>query len=153
MGMRNLGIKYFTIQELVPLEIFNRFGSKSIMFIDLDIVRCADLFRELVGSPVNVNDWWNNGLYSESGFRMPDTTTGGKLSQHKFGRALDLKVKGMTSKQMAEVIFSAEKDFMSLGLTTIEDPIFTTGIHQDWLHIDSRNTGRDKVQIVTPWTR
>lgn len=141
--------KYFKIFELMPPEL-EPWGEFAWAFIDDRIVIAADLFRAKVDRPVLINTWKWGGAYKESGLRMPNTTTGGKLSQHKFGRALDLKVEGLSSFEMAEIVQRNEKEFMRIGLTTIEAPEHTHGKFKDWLHIDCRHTGLDKIKIVRP---
>lgn len=138
--------KYFLIQELVPPTIFNQFGDKSWWFLDRQAVEMLDKIRELIGKPIVVNNWATGGNYQESGFRLPDTTTGGKLSQHKFGRAFDCRPLRMTPRQMYDIILYYENQFMTFGLTTLEDIASTP----TWVHVDNRWTGMDKILIVKP---
>lgn len=70
-----------------------------------------------------------------SGYRSPEHNAkvkGAKLSQHITGMAADIKVSGMTPKQVAEVIerLIAEKKMKEGGI----------GIYKTWLHYDIRNT-------------
>jgi uncharacterized protein YcbK (DUF882 family) len=70
-----------------------------------------------------------------SGYRSPEHNAkvkGAKLSQHITGMAADIKVAGMTPKQVAEVIerLIAEKKMKEGGI----------GIYKTWLHYDHRNT-------------
>jgi uncharacterized protein YcbK (DUF882 family) len=70
-----------------------------------------------------------------SGYRSPEHNAkvkGTKLSQHITGMAADIKVAGMTPKQVAEVIerLIAEKKMKEGGI----------GIYKTWLHYDHRNT-------------
>jgi uncharacterized protein YcbK (DUF882 family) len=70
-----------------------------------------------------------------SGYRSPEHNAkvkGAKLSQHITGMAADIKVSGMTPKQVAEVIerLIAEKKMKEGGI----------GIYKTWLHYDHRNT-------------
>jgi uncharacterized protein YcbK (DUF882 family) len=70
-----------------------------------------------------------------SGYRSPEHNAkvkGAKLSQHITGMAADIKVAGMTPKQVAEVIerLIAEKKMKEGGI----------GIYKTWLHYDIRNT-------------
>ena len=78
---------------------------------------------------------------------MPDTAVGGKLSQHKFGRAADIKIPGLTSRQIYDEILNHEKIFMAAGLTTLENIDATP----TWVHIDIRYQGNsEKIIIVNP---
>jgi uncharacterized protein YcbK (DUF882 family) len=70
-----------------------------------------------------------------SGYRSPEHNAkvkGAKLSQHITGMAADIKVAGMTPKQVAEVIerLIAEKKMKEGGI----------GIYKTWVHYDIRNT-------------
>jgi uncharacterized protein YcbK (DUF882 family) len=70
-----------------------------------------------------------------SGYRSPEHNAkvkGAKNSQHITGMAADIKVAGMTPKQVAEVIerLIAEKKMKEGGI----------GIYKTWLHYDHRNT-------------
>ncbi len=131
--------KYFTIQELVPQEIFHQFGGRSSQFLDHRAKDLLDAIRELVGQPITINDWNTGGLFSQSGYRVPDTLVGGKLSQHKFGRGFDLKIelndKIKSYEDFRNLIRENFTELNKLGLTTIE---LNT---PSWLHIDMRFTG------------
>jgi uncharacterized protein YcbK (DUF882 family) len=70
-----------------------------------------------------------------SGYRSPEHNAkvkGAKNSQHITGMAADIKVAGMTPKQVAEVIerLIAEKKMKEGGI----------GIYKTWVHYDHRNT-------------
>jgi uncharacterized protein YcbK (DUF882 family) len=70
-----------------------------------------------------------------SGYRSPEHNAkvkGAKNSQHITGMAADIKVAGMTPKQVAEVIerLIAEKKMKEGGI----------GIYKTWVHYDIRNT-------------
>jgi hypothetical protein len=142
---------YFEIHELVPPEIFNFWGEERSYWWTSQIQwDAANLFRELVGKSVKINDYHWGGVYTESGTRMPETRTGGGLSQHKFKCAIDVKVKGMSSFEMAEIVLQNQKKFLEIGVTTIEDPEKTQGEFQDWLHMDGRITKKGSIYVVNP---
>jgi uncharacterized protein YcbK (DUF882 family) len=74
-----------------------------------------------------------------SGYRSPEHNAkvkGAKLSQHITGMAADIKVAGMTPKQVAEVIerLIAEKKMKEGGI----------GIYKTWLHYDIYFDGKKK---------
>jgi uncharacterized protein YcbK (DUF882 family) len=69
-----------------------------------------------------------------SGYRSPEHNAkvkGAKNSMHIIGMAADIKVAGMTPKQVAEVIerLIAEKKMKEGGI----------GIYKTWVHYDIRN--------------
>ena len=55
----------------------------------------AQGIRDYFGKPVTINNWHNLGKYEQSGFRRNNTLVGSKYSQHKFGRAIDIKITGV----------------------------------------------------------
>ncbi|NJL73884.1 MAG: hypothetical protein HC892_01425 [Saprospiraceae bacterium] len=132
----------FTLQEFVSESVYVKFGNNSIWFIDQKIINIAQLFRTIVDKSVTINNWHNKGSFNESGLRDFSTSTGVSFSQHKFGRAVDLKVDGMTGDQMRKIVIDNKIAFLQIGLTTIEDKTPT------WLHCDCRNTGLKDLLIV-----
>lgn len=136
----------FHITEFVPKEIWERYGENSIWFIDMRVVNICELIRSRFNKPVIINDWRSGGQYHESGYRMPETTTGGKLSQHKFGRAADIKISGISPKEIAKDIIANFDIYKKVGLTTIENVDMTPS----WNHIDCRKTDLDSPLIVNP---
>jgi uncharacterized protein YcbK (DUF882 family) len=140
--------KHFKVQELVPPVIFHQYEDRSWQFIDPRLVELLDFIRDFYNRPVKINNWHLNGNRFESGFRLPDTKTGGQLSQHKFGRAADIHVEGMAPQQLHADILKNQNIFLNQGLTTVEDIAITTS----WVHIDIRYTGFDHIYIVKPST-
>lgn len=139
--------KHFQAYEMVPPAIHQVYGDRSWQFVDERLMHLLDFIREHFNKPVTINSWHEKGQYKESGFRLPDTTTGGKLSQHKHGRAADIKVEGMTPQQVYKEILDNEKLFMDHGLTTMEDIEDTP----TWVHVDIRyQNGAEHIVIVNP---
>ena len=137
----------FIIQEFVPKEIYEKFGERSIQFVDPKIIQVVQTLRELLGKSITVNNWHSGGQYNESGFRTPNTSTGAGLSQHKFGRAADIKVDGMTSKEVYDFIIKHKAFLMPKGLTTLENINATP----TWVHCDVRYNSENKdLLIVNP---
>lgn len=137
---------YFKIQEFVPKAIYQQYGEKSIWFIDPRIQKLANFTRKFFGRSVTINNWLWNGSLNQRGFREPESTVGGKLSQHRLSRAIDINVAGMTPKAVYDAILLNEKAFMEAGLTCMED-IADTPAHT---HLDIRQTGLNKILIVKP---
>ena len=136
----------FQLHEFVPQSIYLQFGDNSLWYIDKRIITLAQFLRHEIKAPVIINNWKTGGQYNESGYRTPDTKTGAKYSQHKFGRAIDVKVTGYTPKDVHEFILSREKDFMEKGLTRMENYLATP----TWTHLDCAYTNLDKILIVNP---
>ncbi len=77
---------------------------------------------------------------------MFNTDTGAMYSQHKYGKAIDILVAGMTPPEVFEFIKQEWDELSRLGMTTIEDVEFT----KTWNHIDTRNWQDTQLHIVKP---
>jgi uncharacterized protein YcbK (DUF882 family) len=126
--------EHFDIRELVPKEIYEEFGIKSVQFIDLRIVRTLAEIRKITNKPIIVNNWHEGGAEHNRGFRFPNCTEGAKLSQHKQGRAIDFCIEGIEPEVIREAIRSRYDYLRGFGLTTIEKDT------PSWVHIDCRET-------------
>lgn len=134
----------FSLQEFIDPDTYKRFGSSSVWFIDPKIVTLAQFIRERLGKPCTINNWASGGSYQYSGFRPPKCSVGASMSQHRFGRAIDLKVKGMKADEVREDIIKNFDIYKKAGLTTIEDGAYAP----TWCHIDIRDT--EGLLIVKP---
>lgn len=136
----------FTIQEFVTKSVYTERGESSIYLIDERIIILAQLFRTRYGK-ITINNWHTGGQYNESGLRLPDTSTGAKYSQHKYGRAADLKFTDHTPEEVYADVLKNSKLFYEKGLRCMENIAFT----KTWLHIDVRVTDKvDEILIVNP---
>ena len=125
--------KHFDIKELVPEDMYLKYGDKCWLLFDERALMTIDAIREFVGVPAIINNWHNKGSYSQRGFRT-DIKTGAPLSQHRFGRAFDITfqtIKGVEGYNALrqEIVKNKAKFPYLRGL---EDNI-------NWLHIDTRN--------------
>jgi len=135
--------KDFILQEFVPKDIYEQFHEKSIWFIDRRIPELAQAIRDLIGKPVVINNWVTGGTFSNCGYRVPNCPVGANLSQHKFGRAIDLHFVGVTNyEEIRDKIRFNFDHLKQFGLTTIEKDTPT------WLHCDMRWTGLDTLLEV-----
>lgn len=142
------GSKHFDCREFVDARTWGVLGVKAAWLVGPKIVAICDLIREKTGVPVTVNNWHMGGNYDSSGYRAIWDATGGKLSQHRCGRAADVKVKGLAPLQVFQIIQANKAEFEAAGLTTMEDLRYTP----TWTHLDCRprlegNTG---ILIVKP---
>lgn len=138
----------FIIQEFVPRIIWNKYGDRSVMFVDPKVIDLAQLYREYFGVPVRVNDWWLGGRLQQRGYRVPNTQTGALYSQHKRGAAFDCNIEGYTAREVYNEIRANQDYFMEFGLTTLENVDHTP----TWIHSDIRTwpDQGDKLVIVNP---
>ena len=80
--------KHFKVKEFACKD-----GSQ-VVFIDSYLVSILDILRNEVGKPVIIN----------SGYRTPErnkTVGGAKYSYHMRGMAADIRINGMTAKEIA----------------------------------------------------
>ena len=127
--------KHFEITELVPSETLQALGAEKCWWLfDEGGLRTLDLLREALDKPLVINNWNTGGNFSYSGFRPSNCTIGAAYSQHRFGRAFDVKVEGKEDLELsdwARDFIRAHKDQFP-WIRAME-----TGI--TWVHIDGRN--------------
>jgi hypothetical protein len=126
--------KYFALNEVVHPGAIQARGEQAWQLMDDRILRGADWLRELFGA-ITINGKFGEQRFNESGLRDPFTTVGAKYSQHKFGRALDLKFHKVTVSEVYDYIIRNPQEARENGITTLEDIRDTKG---KWLHVDCR---------------
>lgn len=135
----------FYLDEFIDPSTYISRGEKSIQLIDMRIVYACQYIRDHLGA-ITVNNWAKGGQFKESGLRSPFTKTGAKFSQHKYGRAADIKVAGKTPAEVHAFIKANEQFFIERQwITTMEELEDTP----TWTHIDCRFTGLDHLLIVS----
>jgi uncharacterized protein YcbK (DUF882 family) len=135
--------KHFKVQELVPEHIYKKRGAKAIELMDERILITMDKLREMIGKPITVNNWVWGGNRNWSGLRTAGFYSSlqsyeNSLSQHKYGRAVDFLVKGMSAVDVRKFIFANKEHFPYI--TFVETDI-------SWVHIDCRNC-----ESITTWS-
>jgi len=128
--------KNFVIQEFVPPQIhrFYKGDQRCLWFINQNIIKGAQLLRDILDSPIQANNWHKGGILDERGYRLPRTKTGGDWSQHKLSNALDVSSEKYTPLQIIEAMRANYSKFAAIGIYTIENPDFT----KTWVHMDCR---------------
>lgn len=124
--------EYFKAYELVPKKIYNQYGEKSLWFLDNRILIAADDLRRKYGK-ATINDWYWGGNYDSRGFRPPQDQDGANLSQHRFGRALDIVFESGDVYEIREDILDKPNKFPFINAVELDI---------SWLHIDCRNCNR-----------
>lgn len=153
----------FYVHEFVAPEIWNKWGTRSIRYIQASVVKAAQFLRGKAGVGITINNYASGGAYKDSGTRTLESygrmyggPTKGKskylstYSMHKFCSASDLKIGSLTSHQMAALVDKYEKELMKIGICRIENPDKTKGKNRDWLHIDTATTGLEYIVKVNP---
>lgn len=106
--------QHFKVREFACKD-----GSQ-VVFIDTHLVTILDILRNKIGKPVIIT----------SGYRTPEWNTkcdGAKYSYHMRGMAADIRVNGMTPKQVASILN---------GIIPNECGII---VYSGWVHIDTRS--------------
>lgn len=105
--------KYFKVKEFACQD-----GSQ-VVFIDGYLVSILDILRNKVGKPVIIN----------SGYRTPTRNKevgGAKYSYHMRGMAADIRINGMSAKEVANKLNAIVPD--ECGII----------VYSTWVHIDTR---------------
>ena len=106
--------KHFKVREFACKD-----GSQ-VVFIDDYLVSVLDVLRNKVEKPVYIN----------SGYRTPEWNkkcNGAKYSYHMRGMAADIRVEGMTAKQVANKLNEIIPD--ECGII----------VYESWVHFDVRS--------------
>jgi hypothetical protein len=129
------------LREMVPPEIWNVWGERSRWFVDCRILWTRQALEEYFQKKVKVNDWHLGGSFRNRGYRLPDSSTGARLSQHRFGRAIDADVIGLSAEEVRTEILTHPEEAAFQFITTLEEGT-------SWLHADCRDTVGKKIQLV-----
>lgn len=134
--------EFFKIQELVDKATFEEFGEDAWMFLRTEALVSLDGIRRFFGTAVTVNDWLWGGKFELRGFRPRFVNTGATYSQHRFGNAFDLDVKGISAEIVRETILKNKDHHSLVNITCLEKDI-------PWVHFDCRNI-IDRIRLVLP---
>ena len=140
--------QHFAIRELVPKDLHEKYKIRGDDFLfqvvfDERLLKLIDRIRDLFG-PMTANDWSWGGTNQYRGFRPPGCSVGAKLSQHRFGRAIDLIPKNITSSEIRKEIIANQNS---------SDWKYIGGLEMDisWLHVDVRQrTNSSKINLFYP---
>ncbi len=136
--------KDFSLAEFIPPDIYEMSPVNGTWFLDPRIITIAQFLRDRYKLPVVINNYLTGGQYQNSGYRDPLSSVGAMFSQHKFGRAIDVKVEGMFPEEIRQDVIRNWNIFKAVGVTTLEINTPT------WVHLDCRYTGLDTLFIVKP---
>lgn len=138
------------LRDYVPGQIYKSYGSRSSIFIDPKVIIIHRVLEEKFGKRPIINNYHLGGTLSERGFRLPTSTTGAPLSQHRFGRAIDITIPGIIATIAYDEIMSNSKFLIDVGCTTIEDIAYTKS--GNWIHLDCRTLDHEisTLNIVIP---
>jgi hypothetical protein len=124
--------RHFSLPELVPQDILAELGDRAILLLEPRLLMMIDGIRQFFGKPVTINNWHCGGQFSLRCFRPVDSETGAKWSQHKFGRAADMDIKGYSAEQARKVILENQDNPYLSYISVMESGV-------NWVHADCRN--------------
>lgn len=146
----------FSLDEVIDSFTYLKESDNGLKYVDMNLIKCLQLLRDLAGHSVGVNRWWkvamdwlakgktidwvidfveNSKMPDESGLRCSRSRTGGPGSQHRLqadGKFHAVDPKG-DEWELFDIIRRNAKRFYHLGLRRLEDPRITDG----WLHMDT----------------
>lgn len=125
--------EHFELYELVPKYFFQEHQDDPNIWgiFDSRALWTLDRLREIYGK-CYVNNWFWGGKNQYSGWRPFDCKTGADLSQHKFGRAFDVKFANILAEDVRQNIRQHSMDYAYQYITCIERDVA-------WFHFDCRN--------------
>jgi hypothetical protein len=129
------------LTELVCKHVYDKFGDKAWMFLDEKIVITIDTIRRLIGKPITINTWWDNGRFSQRGLRcnicsIPKGKTIKDelhMSAHCLGIAVDFNIEGLSDGEV-HIWIAANKDKLPYNMRIERDTV-------GWTHLDCYNNG------------
>lgn len=113
--------------------------------MDSKIILVAQWIRDQLGKPVTINNYATGGKYKESGLRDANSTTGARKSAHKEGKAIDIKVSGMTAKEVWDWCMDRQIELYAMGVREIEHWENTP----TWTHISTRGNHL-AIKVIRP---
>ena len=138
MERKKVSANFFEDEFLHPNET-------DISKIDPKLIVIAQWIREQIGKSVTINNYATGGQYKESGLRDINTKTGAKKSAHKEGKAIDIKVKGMTAQEVYTWCLVNSDKLYELGVREIESIKHTPS----WVHLGVRGNWSE-IKIINP---
>jgi hypothetical protein len=96
-----------------------------------------DALRNKFGVPITVNNYYKGGSFSQRGFR-DDLQIGAILSQHRYGRACDFDIHGITAEHFRDMVKNNELTNELKYITRIEEGV-------PWVHLDCAGINSEKI--------
>jgi len=138
---------YFSLDELVCEDIYNKFGEIAWSFFDPRLLITLDLLREKLNKPIFANDWQVHGRFDERGFRCIQCELVKKaikekrlyVSPHMTGQGVDFDVEGLVAEEVRQWIIKKQN--------ILPYPIRMEK-NVSWLHLDTRDNSEGKKIIL-----
>lgn len=144
MNPRTRISQHFNYSEFFSRSMCNSYSEAFLKrLLDPRVVPIMEQLRSSLGRPIYINNWLWGGRSQSRGFRAFTSSVGARYSQHKFGRAVDFSVGGMSANQVRQHILDNEQLYMSMGVSRLEDGRVAT----TWIHFDVSWTGLDRIYV------
>jgi uncharacterized protein YcbK (DUF882 family) len=116
--------------------------------IDPELVRCLQALRDRLGKPVRINSGYRSYLYNIEVYRRnPKKKRKPTLSQHTSGRAVDIRVAGMTGLQIAKAALDVCGCDIGVGIANTYAHIDVRGTFARWTYFGA-GTPADRAAIA-----
>jgi hypothetical protein len=115
------------------------------MLFDQRLLFTLDCLREQFGLAI-VNNWMNGGVWEYRGWRPPEYKLCAPLSQHYFGRAVDMNFREHSASSVRnwlQVNYKTELESKRYIIRRIERDT-------SWLHIDVGNSVSADIEYFNP---
>lgn len=133
--------RHFDLTELVPPEMHRAQPAERLWgLLDARMLWTIDALRGIYG-PMVCNTWASGGGHRYRGLRPHDCSVGAALSDHKFGRAVDLVPVRTTAEAIRADIRAAGENPAFAWISVVETNV-------SWLHLGFRNHPRDAHGIL-----
>jgi len=123
--------KHFRLEELVPKELFNKYGEKCWDFLDPRLLESIDTVKErFPEGTITINNWLWNGNRNWSGIRTPNSSYYSQSSMHSWGKAVDMIFSKYSPDEVRQDIIDNPDIYPHIK-----------GLELDitWVHLDVRN--------------
>jgi hypothetical protein len=138
-NLHDLG-DYFKVHEVVPPELWDRYGELAIRYMDPRLLANLVALRKQINLPMTINNYRLNGDRTSSGLRTPESSHYSMGSAHSYGMAIDavgpFNVKEVRQKLLDESIVLPYPCRIEMNVS--------------WLHIDVMALGPVMVQTFNP---
>ncbi len=123
--------RHFKIEELVPREMFKKYGDKCWDFLDPQLIESIDTIKDRFSAgTATINNWLWNGNRNWSGIRTPDSSYYSPSSMHSWGRAVDIVFSKYSPDEVRQDIINNPDIYP-----------YIKGLELDitWVHLDTRS--------------
>lgn len=123
--------KDFSGEELLPKELYERFGDLATRYLNPKIILVAQALRSFYKKEVRVNGWKNGGIDGRT-IRTQSDRAYSATSDHTYGNAIDFDIVGVAAAQVQDDVINnawLNAVLLKIGVTAMEKNTAT------WTHL------------------